>query len=83
MDISLGLYLVIVWEAVHFVDEHFKIDLRIDTVGSGNSEVKPAQRLHVIILIEDSNMLINMEYVHLLKELNREAGYTIITWNDF
>lgn len=60
MDISLGLYLVIVWEAVHFVDEHFKIDLRIDSVGPRNSEVKPAQGLHIIILMEESNMLLNM-----------------------
>lgn len=50
MDVSLGFDLVIVGEAVHFVDEHLEVDLWIDSVGPGHSEVKPAQGLHIIIL---------------------------------
>lgn len=50
MDVSLGLNLVIVWEAVNFVDEHLKVDFWIDSVGSRHSEVKPAQSFHVVIL---------------------------------
>lgn len=52
MDVSLGLDLVVVWEAVHFVDKHLEVDLWIDSVCSWNSEMKPAQGLHVIILWE-------------------------------
>lgn len=52
MDVSLGLDLVVVWQTIHFVYEHFKVDLRIDSVGSWHSEVKPAQSLHIIILQE-------------------------------
>lgn len=50
MDVSLGLDLVIVWEAVHFMDKHLEVDLWIDSVGPRHGEVKPAQGLHIIIL---------------------------------
>lgn len=53
MDVSLGFDLVVVWEAVHFVDEHLEVDLWIDPVGPRHSEVKPAQGLHVVVLKED------------------------------
>lgn len=52
MDVSLGLDLVIIREAVHFVDKHFKVDVWIDSVGPWNGEVEPAQGLHIIILRE-------------------------------
>lgn len=50
MDVPLGLDLVIVWEAVHFVNKYFKVDLWIDSVGPRHGEVKPTQSLHVVIL---------------------------------
>lgn len=50
MDVPLGLDLVIVGQAVHFVNKDFKVDLGIDSVGPRHSEVKPAQSLHVVVL---------------------------------
>lgn len=50
MDVSLGFDLVVVREAVHFVYKHLEVDLWVDSVGPGHSEVKPAQSFHIIIL---------------------------------
>lgn len=48
--VSLLLDLVVVGEAVHFVDEHFKVDVRVHLVGSGHGEVESTQRFYVVIL---------------------------------
>lgn len=50
VDVPLCLDLVIVREAIHFVNKYFKVDLRIDSVGPWHGEVKPTQSLHVVIL---------------------------------
>lgn len=50
MDVSLGFDLVIIWQAVNFVDKHLEVYLWIDPVGPRHSEMKPTQSLHIIIL---------------------------------
>lgn len=50
VDVPLGLDLVVVGQAVHFVNKHLKVDLGIDSVGPRHGEVKPAQSLHVVVL---------------------------------
>lgn len=39
VDVSLRLYLVVVRQTVHFVDEHLKVDVRVHFVGSSHREV--------------------------------------------
>lgn len=75
MDVSLGLDLVIIREAVHFVDKHFKVDLWIDSVCPRNGEVKPAQGLHIIILKRKKAMYkCACVICTLLENVNVEAG---------
>lgn len=50
VDVPLRLDLVIIGQAIHFVNEDFKVDLGIDSVGPRHSEVKPAQSLYVVVL---------------------------------
>lgn len=56
MDVPLGLDLVIIRQAVDFVDEDFEVDLRVDAVGPGHGEMKPRQGLHIIILQEGQKL---------------------------
>lgn len=39
VDVSLRFYFVVVRQTVDFMYEHLKVDVRVDFVGSGHSEV--------------------------------------------
>ena len=50
VDVALRLDLLVVGEAVHLVDEHLELDVRVDLVGARHGHVQPHQRLHVVVL---------------------------------
>ena len=49
-DVPLLLDLVVVGQAVHLVYEHLEVDVRVDLVCPGHSQVQSAQRLHIVVL---------------------------------
>lgn len=50
MYVSLGLNLVIIRQAIHFVNENLKVDVRVHSEGSRDRQMKPAKGLYVVIL---------------------------------
>ena len=50
VNVPLGLDLTIVRQAIHFVDEHLKLNCRVDLVCPCNRLVKPYQCWSVVVL---------------------------------
>lgn len=50
MYVSLGLNLVIIRQAVHFVNENLKVDVWIYSEGSRDCQMQPAKGFYVVIL---------------------------------
>lgn len=50
VDVPLLLDLMVVWQAIHFVNEHLEVDVWVDCVGPGHREVQSIQSLHIVIL---------------------------------
>jgi len=69
VDVPLGLDLVVVRQAVHLVDEHLEVDVRVDLVGPGHRQVKPAQRLDVVILQRDFVLPIHNSILYIISQL--------------
>lgn len=42
LNVPLLLNLMVVWQAIHFVNEHLKIDVWVDFVGPGHCEMQSA-----------------------------------------
>lgn len=52
VNVSLFLDLVVIRQTVYFMNEHLKVDVCVDFVGSGHGEMQPAHSFHVVVLPE-------------------------------
>lgn len=50
VDIPLLLDLVVIRQAIHFVNEHFKADIWVYFVSPGHCEMQSTQSFHIVIL---------------------------------
>ncbi len=57
MNVPLFLDLMVIWEAIYFVNEHLKVDVRIDFVGPGHCEMQPVQSLDIVILSSEKEKI--------------------------
>lgn len=51
MNVSLRFYLVVVRQAVYFMDEHLKVDVWVHFVRPRYGQMQPPKGLHVVILV--------------------------------
>jgi len=63
VDVSLGLDLVVVGEAVHLVDEHLEVDVGVDEVRARHRGVQTHQRLHVVVLVTDTDRASRLRWI--------------------
>lgn len=64
VNVPLLLDLVVIWQAVHFVNEHLEVDVGVDLVGPGHREMQPAQSLHIVILSRRRATPLKKKHVH-------------------
>lgn len=54
MDVPLRFHFEVVPQTVNFVDENFKLNIRVDLVSFGDCKIQFVQCFHVVILQEVS-----------------------------